>query len=56
MTSRNEVHMHVKPTFRRVCKHLGQNTIIIVQFLKHFIEENIEGTGKEEDKEEDVSS
>jgi hypothetical protein len=39
-----------------VCKHNGKNTIIIAQFLKHFIEGNIEGTGKEEDEEEDVSS
>lgn len=56
MTSCNDVHMHVKPTFRRVCKHVGQNTIIIVQFLKLFIEGNIEGTGNEEDKEEDIIS
>jgi len=41
--------MHVIPTFHRVCKHAGKNTIIIVQFLKHVIEGNIEGTGKEED-------
>jgi hypothetical protein len=39
-----------------VCKHAGKNNIIIVQFLKHFTEGNIEGTGKEEDEEEDVSS
>jgi hypothetical protein len=32
-----------------MCKHAGKNTIIIVQFLKHVIEGNIEGTGKEED-------
>jgi hypothetical protein len=38
-----------------VCKHAGKNTITIVQFLKHVIEGNIEGTGKEEDEEEDVS-
>jgi hypothetical protein len=39
-----------------VCKHAGKNTIIIVQYLKHVSEGNIEGTGKEEDEEEDVSS
>jgi len=39
-----------------VCKHAGNNTIIIVQFLKHVTEGSIEGTGKEEDEEEDVSS
>ena len=39
-----------------MCKHAGKNTIIIAQFLKHVFEGNIEGTGKEEDVEEDVSS
>ena len=48
--------MHVKPTFRLVCKHAGKNTIITVQFLKHVIEGNLEGMGKQEDEEEDVSS
>ena len=39
-----------------MCKQAGKNTIIIVQFLNHVIEGNLEGTGKEEDEEEDVSS
>ena len=39
-----------------MCKHAGKDTIIIVQFLKYIIEGNLEGTGKEEDEEEGVSS
>jgi len=40
-----------------LCKHAGKDTIIIiVHFLKHIIVGKSEGTGKEGDEEEDVSS